>query len=354
MLKIQKIAPMQLWPLVESNPTIHPSKNLRNFHVILFFVEWHKITNSAANMNKSGNICNERVKKRMPFLSGHHVDNKSERVQCGNDRAPIKQRQGGITNTFPIKLHSMLQDLKQRGSYSDIVCWSEKGNSFVVLKPRDFTNLLLPVYFRTKKFSSFQRQLNAYGFTKFNLYACQEDIHVYYHNFFHRDHPDRLKCVKRRSSLDLNEAKPFNSKNISLSSKMSTEGKHYSFDFIKSIEVQTSNITQWQQTTLYREGNELKDLALDEAAAEIFRDKDAESMNYLGDLLKMWNPELEVLKGDLDNYKNEDYKFDLSELLVTWNPNRDSVKKRGDEDSDLSSDSQSEYINDLSDLLEAW
>jgi HSF-type DNA-binding len=115
---------------------------------------------------------------------------------------PVKRRHGGITQTFPIKLHTMLDEIEQKGLHCEIIRWSMKGDSFIIFKPIEFAKVLLPIYFRTKKLSSFQRQLNGYGFSKFNLQASIEDIQIYYHPDFHRDRADLLKLVTRRSVFD--------------------------------------------------------------------------------------------------------------------------------------------------------
>ncbi|KAI3836271.1 hypothetical protein MKW92_035917 [Papaver armeniacum] len=47
-----------------------------------------------------------------------------------------------------------------------IVSWNSTGTGFVVWSPQEFSELLLPKYFKHKNFSSFIRQLNTYGFKK--------------------------------------------------------------------------------------------------------------------------------------------------------------------------------------------
>ncbi|KAI9121573.1 hypothetical protein K1719_008606 [Acacia pycnantha] len=49
---------------------------------------------------------------------------------------------------------------------SVIVSWNEEGDGFVVWRPAEFSELILPTYFKHKNFSSFIRQLNTYGFKK--------------------------------------------------------------------------------------------------------------------------------------------------------------------------------------------
>ncbi|KAH7838345.1 hypothetical protein Vadar_025204 [Vaccinium darrowii] len=47
-----------------------------------------------------------------------------------------------------------------------IVSWNDEGTGFVVWSPAEFSELMLPKYFKHNNFSSFIRQLNTYGFKK--------------------------------------------------------------------------------------------------------------------------------------------------------------------------------------------
>jgi hypothetical protein len=214
-----------------------------------------------------------------------------------------RERQGGITFTFPIRLYTMLQELSTTGMFSDIVKWSTTGDSFVILKPKNFTKSLLPQYFRTHKFSSFQRQLNAYGFTKFNLYACQDDYHVY----FLRGNCDLLSLVKRKYSPDRIEFTNRKRKQKSLDESTKEENN---IPLCRLIE--DSATTDLKKMTLSKAllGQYLfEDIVLEQVVAHVIKEDDTDLIGRMIDVFNSWNPELEFLtcdnKSDLFTVRNQ-------------------------------------------------
>ncbi|XP_051133898.1 heat stress transcription factor B-2b-like [Andrographis paniculata] len=63
---------------------------------------------------------------------------------------------------FLSKTYNLLEDQ----SAGAIVTWNSDGNAFVVWSPAEFSDAMLPKYFKHNNFSSFIRQLNTYGFKK--------------------------------------------------------------------------------------------------------------------------------------------------------------------------------------------
>ncbi|CAE7794609.1 HSF2 [Symbiodinium microadriaticum] len=104
----------------------------------------------------------------------------------------------GITqnSNFPQKLFALMEM-----EPADVVCWTERGLSFRVVDPEKFAEEVVPKYFRHTKMTSFQRQLNLYGFRRVTK---GEDTGSYYHPKFQRGRRDFISEIKRlpgKSSL---------------------------------------------------------------------------------------------------------------------------------------------------------
>eukprot|EP00569_Conticribra_weissflogii_P008226 CAMPEP_0171366710 /NCGR_PEP_ID=MMETSP0879-20121228/5574_1 /TAXON_ID=67004 /ORGANISM="Thalassiosira weissflogii, Strain CCMP1336" /LENGTH=286 /DNA_ID=CAMNT_0011874567 /DNA_START=60 /DNA_END=920 /DNA_ORIENTATION=+ len=118
----------------------------------------------------------------------------------------------GVPQQFPRRLYEMLEAESASGSTSPsstslssnddsksdlVVHWSTSGRAFRIVDVTLFSNIILPKYFKTSKFSSFQRNLNLYGFTKVRK---GPDVDMYFHPKFVRGDVDGLSKLRKRTS----------------------------------------------------------------------------------------------------------------------------------------------------------
>lgn len=96
--------------------------------------------------------------------------------------------------SFPLKLHAMLDDSESEG-FTDVVSWQRGEQSFKVHKPVVFANDIMSRYFRQTKYKSFQRQLNLYGFTRI---PHGPNKNGYEHRFFAKERPSLLDAMTRQ------------------------------------------------------------------------------------------------------------------------------------------------------------
>ena len=90
---------------------------------------------------------------------------------------------------FPMKLYELVET-----GPADVVAWSSSGKSFMIINPDAFCNQILPKHFRHNKLTSFQRQLNLYGFQRIPKGA---EAGRYRHALFERGRPDLTTAIKR-------------------------------------------------------------------------------------------------------------------------------------------------------------
>ncbi|RLN60957.1 hypothetical protein BBJ28_00002658 [Nothophytophthora sp. Chile5] len=98
----------------------------------------------------------------------------------------------GWVAPFLLHLHQML-----RRENPKIIRWAEDGLAFQILDKEAMTNQILPKYFKNKNFSSFQRQLNYFGFRKWS--KARSQFPTYSREHFTRDNYGAMSLVKRQS-----------------------------------------------------------------------------------------------------------------------------------------------------------
>ncbi|KAL7576376.1 hypothetical protein ACA910_018185 [Epithemia clementina (nom. ined.)] len=115
--------------------------------------------------------------------------------QYGGDhsRSISSSQRGTATLAFPEKLFSMLV-ASERDGYEDVVSWKPHGRCFIIRKKDVFVTEIMPRFFHQTKLTSFQRQLNLYGFIRL---TAGRDRGGYYHEYFIRGRPDLCRFMVR-------------------------------------------------------------------------------------------------------------------------------------------------------------
>lgn len=107
----------------------------------------------------------------------------------------VRRKTGGVTQPFPEKLMDMLTKIEKEGKYASVVGWLPHGRAFLVRKPKEFITNVMPTYFRQSKLTSFQRQLNLYGFRRLTQ---GPDAGAYYHELFLKNRPELCTRMNRQ------------------------------------------------------------------------------------------------------------------------------------------------------------
>ena len=102
--------------------------------------------------------------------------------------------------SFPLKAYEIVSD----STNEDIVRWTKEGDAFIILNENQFSDKVLPKYFKTKKFTTFIRQLNIYGFRKTKY--MNEEL-CFTHKDFRRDNKRLLLNMKRKTSKNKHSEK---------------------------------------------------------------------------------------------------------------------------------------------------
>ena len=109
------------------------------------------------------------------------------------DRADENQKEGRRGAQFPWKLHDLLEQVDKDG-LSHIISWLPGGKAFKVHKKEEFCHKIMPHYFASNKYKTWQRSLNLWGFESV---VRGPDKGACHHRSFVRGHPDLCKNMTR-------------------------------------------------------------------------------------------------------------------------------------------------------------
>lgn len=114
----------------------------------------------------SQGMANETVAERVVLDTNSGGTSGGEGV-CSNKKARCSSTT--FRSKVPQQFLQKLWDMTENEQINSIICWSPSGTSFIIKDQTLFAKEVLPMYFKTPNFSSFNCQLNSYVSTIFPL-----------------------------------------------------------------------------------------------------------------------------------------------------------------------------------------
>lgn len=96
-------------------------------------------------------------------------------------------------------------DILEEARFPQYIDWNPEGTALVIKKPSEFSQKVLPIYFKHNNFTSFVRQLNMYDFHKKRTQGLD---HVYIHELFQKGKRHLLQGIKRKTHEHTGEKIP--------------------------------------------------------------------------------------------------------------------------------------------------
>ncbi|KAG9414862.1 hypothetical protein AC1031_008276 [Aphanomyces cochlioides] len=112
-------------------------------------------------------------------------------------QSPRKQTSPQLNMATPPFLASLYDILNKEDP--SVIGWCDDGKSLGVFNVAVLEAYILPTYYRHNNFSSFQRQLNYFGFRKILKPRVYEPFTFYAQPLFLRDDPSKMLLIKRKT-----------------------------------------------------------------------------------------------------------------------------------------------------------
>ena len=218
-----------------------------------------------------------------------NVEGKNEEENKENFQKDKYKKKGEYPN-FLLKLYQILEN----ESYKNIIHWTEDGKYFIISNLHDFTEQILPHYYKHNNYSSFIRQLNMYDFHK---KKSGQNEHVFHHENFIRNRKDLLKLIKRKSKK---ENIPMNNQNNLI-------------QLYNSNKYNKNNILDWKNNAINLEKHPLSiddDINLNNSIHSLFSNNKNVQNKYL--------PQSSIFQTNINNnnINNENYNKKLNDDIL--------------------------------------
>ncbi|XP_034555418.1 heat shock factor protein 2 [Notolabrus celidotus] len=165
-------------------------------------------------------------------------------------------KQSSSVPAFLTKLWTLVED----ENTNEFICWSQEGNSFLVLDEQHFAKEILPKFFKHNNMASFIRQLNMYGFRKVmhidtGIVKQERDGPVeFQHPYFKHGQDDLLEHIKRKVSTSRPEDTKIRQEDLSkiLATVQTVHSKQENID-ARLITLKRENEALWREISDLRQ-----------------------------------------------------------------------------------------------------
>ncbi|KAK8802129.1 hypothetical protein WA158_006523 [Blastocystis sp. Blastoise] len=127
--------------------------------------------------------------------------NESDAMPMDDEFEDEESTKGQIIPAFLTKTFAIMHN----NQFQNIVRWNDAGDAILIEKVEEFSQTVLPKYFKHGNFASFVRQLNMYGFHKTRQ---DPNWREFQHPMFKRGRVDLLAHIKRKTGVGKQKPTP--------------------------------------------------------------------------------------------------------------------------------------------------
>lgn len=112
----------------------------------------------------------------------------------GSKRFLPAYKKANAALTFPEKMMNLMKYVEEKNKTEKEFCvsWLPEGKAFVIYNIKEFTNSVIPKFFKASKFCSFTRKLYRWGFRQLNRGIGPDEPIIFGNEYFQRDNADLM------------------------------------------------------------------------------------------------------------------------------------------------------------------
>jgi len=137
-------------------------------------------------------IPHDCTKEDANHLSNISDDENGDEIDATGDIAKRflpAYKKSDAAKTFPEKLMNLMRYVEKKNKIDKQFCvaWLPEGKTFVIYNTKEFSNNVVPKFFKASKFCSFTRKLYRWGFRQLNRGIGPDEPIIFGNEYFQRD-----------------------------------------------------------------------------------------------------------------------------------------------------------------------